>query len=114
MKCRHCGSSTTVKETRDRSEGYIKVRRRVCPFGHLFYTYEVDDSMAASLLKLAASVERIGGFVARAMRFHRNLSIMKRVEKGEKHSSIALDFDLSHNMVSHIAREAGRSQKEVT
>lgn len=63
--------------------------------------------MEASLIKLAASPSRIGGFVARAIRFNRNQRILKRLQQGEKHAVVADEFDLSHNMITHIATKFG-------
>lgn len=108
MNCPKCGADTgRVRETRELAQGYVLRRARTCKNGHKFATYEVDDSIAKTILKHAAGPQRIEKFKKSAQRYERDQRIIARLESGEKHAVVAAEFGLSDNMVSTIARRSG-------
>lgn len=113
MKCRECGRETRVLATRSEGEGYLLRRTRVCSGEHRFTTYEIDDSLDETVIRHAMRPGRIGGLVAAAARHERDADIARRAAAGEKHAAIAVDYGLSHNMISTIARRAGVHSRRI-
>jgi transcriptional regulator NrdR family protein len=106
MKCPKCNSLTTVLETRELYADTVNRRKRVCTTcAYKYNTYEIGDGLWRTMQKLipahADAIER-----KRILR-QRNESICKRLLTGEKHASVANDYGLSDNMVSHIAKQMG-------
>ncbi|MDP2262654.1 MAG: hypothetical protein Q8K24_05795 [Hydrogenophaga sp.] len=106
MKCTNCGRPTAVVETRVEPDGLMLRRRRACRVcDHRFNTFEIDDGLAATVRKYAATHAKA---VARRQALTlRNERIAARLRAGEKHVVVAGDFGLSDNMVSTIARRLG-------
>jgi len=107
MKCKGCGSATTVIETRAVAGGMATRRRLECnECGLRFNSFEVDDDMRLTLEKYCfeAHVRAVHKRWALAKR---NRKIVALLEAGEKHAVIANEFGLSDNMISTIARRAG-------
>lgn len=101
-------------ETRAEGEGYVNRRRRRCSNGHVFSTYEVDDSLEKTVVRNALSPTRIGGRIASAMQFERDEEIRSRREKGEKIMVLSIEYGLSETQISIIARKGIRREKIVT
>ena len=106
MKCPTCAAPSSVAETRMSAEGYVLKRTRLCFNGHRFPTFEVDGALKATVYSFATRRERLAALRARATRWARNEKIKALAAAGEKHEVLALQFGLSPNMVSTIARSA--------
>lgn len=107
MRCRECGLATRVLATRENTEGFVLKRTRTCTNGHKFNTYEIDDTLEGSVQKYASSPARIATLHKTIQLWWRNKRIVERLQMGEKHAVVALEYGLSPNMVSTIARRAG-------
>lgn len=106
MNCPVCGGSTQVLDTRSIHDGIINRRRRECVrCEHKFSTLEVDGELQATVLKYA--MPHIKAVKKRRELTRRNEQIEVMLRQGIKHSAIGVEFGLSHNMVSTIARQLG-------
>jgi transcriptional regulator NrdR family protein len=110
MKCPKCNSLTTVLETRDLYSDTVNRRKRSCTTcAYKYNTYEIGDGLWRTMQKHipahADAIER-----QRILR-QRNETIRERLLTGEKHASIANDYGLSDNMISHIAKQMGVPSK---
>jgi hypothetical protein len=99
-----------VLDTRDMYSDVVNKRRRAClSCGHKFNTYELGDALWGTIRKYIPAhqhaVEKV------RIRTQRNAQIKERLLTGEKHLTIAIDFNLSPNMVSTIARQMGVPSK---
>lgn len=106
MKCPKCNGTTTVSETRELYSDVVNRRKRHCmTCGYKYNTYEIGDAIWKTIQKYipahAHAVEK-----QRILR-QRNEAIRQRLLTGEKHASIAMDYGLSDNMVSTIAKRLG-------
>jgi hypothetical protein len=93
-----------TRETRETAEGFVVTRYRVCPEGHAYATYEIDNDLRKTLAKHAQRPERVRGIQRRTELYWRNKRIVERA-KQVKHVVVALEFGLSDNMISHIVRQ---------
>lgn len=113
MNCIHCDAATRVLETRKAFEGYVTRRERECGGltpgtpRHRFSTYEVDESLSGTVVRIATRNKRIEQLVQRAKRARRNLVIAQSLRAGEKHAVLAERHHLAPNMISTIARQHG-------
>lgn len=102
MNCVRCGRDTVVRESR--MADYFLRRRRECSHcGHRFSTYEIDDGCVKTIKKYLTP--HIKTIAKRVELTRRNERIIERLRTGEKHATIAMDFGLSDNMISTIARQ---------
>jgi len=106
MKCPKCDSLTTVLESRGVYSETVNRRRRLCTkCGYKYNTYEIGDGLWRTMQKFipahADAIER------QRIRRQRNEMIRQRLLTGEKHVTIAMDFKLSENMISTIAKQMG-------
>lgn len=104
MRCRVCGDPLRVVETREEAYGLIVRRVRLCPRGHRYSTYEVDDSLQKTIIKFAERRDRIEHMMDRIERYRRNERIVRRAASGEKHELIAVNESIAPNTVSHVVR----------
>lgn len=112
MKCPNCGGSTEVRETRPLYEQTVSRRTRDCQRCELrFSTYEIDDALWGTISKHMKPHSK--AVLKRRGLTLRNLQIAERLKAGEKHLTISIDFNLSHNMVSTIARRMGIPSKRM-
>lgn len=111
MRCKHCGAPTRVLDTRTDADGYVLVRRRRCERNphHVFRTYEVDDGLRGSVVRLATNERRAQAADRRAALVQRNEAIMAELRAGAQVKDVAARFALSESMVSTIAYRAGYS-----
>lgn len=93
-----------MKETREMAEGFVLRRTRSCPCGARFSTYEVDESLKGTVVKLASRRDRIAVRERKIAVYWRNVQIVRRAAR-ERVSDIAAAFSLSPNMVSTILRK---------
>jgi transcriptional regulator NrdR family protein len=83
-------------------------RRRLCNHcGHRFSTYEMDDGMVKTIKK--HMLPHMRAVAKRVALTQRNEKIIEMLKEGVKHSAIAVEFGLSDNMISTIARRNGMS-----
>ena len=112
MKCPVCGSKTTVLETREMHDNTVSRRRRTCDrCDTRFNTFEMFEDLWASVRRHAPA--HAAGVNKRRALYIRNERIKQRLLAGEKHASIAVDYGLSDNMVSTIARRLGVPSKRM-
>lgn len=106
MKCPKCNHTTTVSETRELYSDVVNRRKRHCTHcGYKYNTYEIGDSLWRTIQKHIPA--HVHGVEKQRIRRQRNEMIRQRLLAGEKHASIAMDFKLSDNMVSHLAKQMG-------
>lgn len=106
MKCINCGRDADVKETRVSGEGVMLRRRRVCSHcGTKFSTFEIDDGLMSTIKKYMAA--HAAAIKKRQALTRRNEKILAKLRAGEKHITVASEFNLSESMISTIARRAG-------
>ena len=106
MKCPKCNGMTTVLETRDMYSDVVNKRRRKCnTCGYKYSTYEIGDAIWKTMQKYIPA--HVHGVEKERIRRQRNEVIRQRLLTGEKHASIAMDFKLSDNMISTIAKRMG-------
>ncbi len=107
MNCVKCAHDTTVLETRSVEGGFVMRRRRACQdCGHIFNTYEVDETIWPTVRKWALD-NHIKALHKKHALTARNQQICAMATQGHKHAYIAAQFGLSDNMVSHILTKAG-------
>jgi transcriptional regulator NrdR family protein len=58
MKCPVCNKPTLVKDVRER-KNEAKMRRRVCPNGHAFRSYELSEERMTELLDYETIINRM-------------------------------------------------------
>ena len=112
MKCPNCGGITEVRETRALFDQCVSRRTRDCQRCELrFNTYEIGDALWGTISKHMQPHSK--AVVKRRGLTLRNLKIAERLKAGEKHLTISIDFNLSPNMVSTIARRMGIPSKRM-
>lgn len=102
MRCRECGCSTRVAETRSDPDGVVNRRRRICTdaaCGQQFWTFELDDMVAKTI-------------TGRIMVTHK-AAVLKRREIGLRHKEVAARL-LAGERVGQIAKSLGVSQSTVS
>ena len=106
MKCPKCNGLTTVSETRELYSDVVNRRRRKCNVcDHKYNTYEIGDAIWKTIQKYIPA--HAHGVEKQRIRRQRNEAIRQRLLTGEKHASIAMDFGLSDNMISTLAKQMG-------
>lgn len=107
MRCPTCGSGAKTLETRTEAQGFVIRRRRKCTDDerHVFWTYEINALVWGSIGKEVLNSAR--GSLKRVAMFQRDKLIVRQVLAGQPVKSVAADYGIASNTVSHILRKAG-------
>lgn len=103
MNCPHCGTWSSVRETRKLDRGLTLRRSRTCGNNHTFTSYEVLPAIYRASSRDRRSA--VHAAEARALRAKRNAAIVKACATRTR-ASVAIEFGLTATRVKQIVAAA--------